>query len=147
MSASAQPISVLADLVIGIDHVGLAVSDLDEAIEKWTTVFGAKLHSREINAEQGVEEAMLEFGQGSALQLLASLSPDSPIGVFLANRGEGMQQLAIRVSDIALATEKLQAAGIETLSPAARIGTGGSSINFIHPKFTGGVLLELVEFN
>ena len=147
MSASEQPISVLGDLVIGIDHVGLAVADLDAAIKKWTTTFGAKLHSREINAEQGVEEAMLEFSQGSALQLLASPSPDSPIGVFLAKRGEGMQQLAIRVTNIEVATEKLKAAGIETLSPDARIGTGGSSINFIHPKFTGGVLLELVEYS
>lgn len=147
MSASNEQIAILGDLVIGVDHVGLAVNDLTEAIAKWTKVFGAQIHSREINQEQGVEEVMLQFASGAKIQLLASLSPESPIGVYLAKHGEGMQQLALHVTDIALATEKLSAAGIETLYASAKKGTGETSINFIHPKFTGGVLLELVQYN
>ena len=142
-----EPIQVLGDLAIGVDHVGLAVADLDKAIDRWTKVFGGELTHREINQEQGIEEAMVKFSDGTQLQLLAALSPDSPIGVFLTKHGEGMQQLAIRVTDIAVATEKLNSAGFTTLYPQAKLGTGGSSINFIHPKLTGGVLLELVQYN
>ena len=82
---------VIADLVIGVDHVGFAVQNLATSIEKWEQVFGATLHSREINQDQGVEEAMLRFSDGSQIQLLAALNPESVIGKFLAKRGEGVQ--------------------------------------------------------
>ena len=141
------PQEVIGDLVIGIDHVGLAVKDLDEAIDRWVNHYGAKLHSREVNQEQGVEEAMLQLSDGSQIQLLAALSEDSTIGKFLAKSGEGIQQLALKVSDLAKAMDRLNNAQIRTVYPAQKKGSNGTSINFIHPKSTGGVLIELVEYS
>ena len=136
---------VIADLVIGVDHVGFAVQNLATSIEKWEQVFGATLHSREINQDQGVEEAMLRFSDGSQIQLLAALNPESAIGKFLAKRGEGVQQVALQVSNLELATQRLTEAQIPTVYPTSKSGSNKSSINFIHPKYTGGVLIELVE--
>lgn len=138
---------VIADLVIGIDHVGLAVRNLDDAIEKWKTVFGAQLTSREINQEQGVEEALLRFPNNTQIQLLAALNPQSPIGKFLEKHGEGVQQVALQISNLADATQRLNDVKIPTVYPAGKPGSNGSSINFIHPKYTGGVLIELVEYS
>ena len=83
-----------------MDHVGFAVQNLATSIEKWEQVFGATLHSREINQDQGVEEAMLRFSDGSQIQLLAALNPESVIGKFLAKRGEGVQQVALQVTNL-----------------------------------------------
>lgn len=138
---------VIADLVIGIDHVGLAVQNLDDAIEKWQSIFGAKLTSRETNEQQGVEEALLSFPNESQIQLLAALNSESTIGIFLAKHGEGVQQVALRISDLATATERLNSAQIPTVYPTGKPGSNKSSINFIHPKYTGGVLIELVEYS
>lgn len=146
-----QPISPSASSVLGplverIDHVGLAVADLDVALAFYARVFGLHSVHEEINEEQGVREAMVDIaGSGSFLQLLAPLREDSPIGKFLARSGEGLQQLAFRVSDIDDAARRLQAAGVRLLYDAPKTGTAGSLVNFIHPKDCGGVLVELVQ--
>ncbi|MFZ2165017.1 MAG: methylmalonyl-CoA epimerase [Propionibacteriaceae bacterium] len=137
------------DLFICIDHVGLAVPDLDDAIKFHTEVMGWRVLHRERNDEQGVEEAMIGTGtqgaENAQIQLLAPLNENSTIAKFLVKNGPGMQQLAYRVHDVEKVAEALNARGVRTLYPAPKIGTGGSRINFCHPKDTGGVLLELVE--
>lgn len=130
---------------IAIDHVGIAVPDLEAAIAFHTGVLGGVLAHRERNEEQGVEEAMIAFGNGAQVQLLAPLSAESTIARFLDRSGPGLQQLAFRVSDVRLAAEQARAAGIRTLYDEPRRGTAGSSINFLHPKDAGGVLVELVQ--
>ncbi len=132
--------------VTRIDHVGIAVADLDEAIDFYARTFGMFVAHEEVNEEQGVREAMLEVGQsGSWIQLLAPLSPDSPIGRFLDRSGPGIQQMAYTVTDIEAACAHLRSTGVRLLYDAPKVGTGGSLINFTHPKDSGGVLIELVE--
>ena len=139
------------DLFVCIDHVGLAVPDLDEAIRFHTEVFGWRVLHRETNAEQGVEEAMIGTGdqgpENAQIQLLAPLNEESTIATFIGRNGPGMQQLAYRVRDLDAVSATLRERGVRLLFPAAKRGTGGSRINFCHPKDTGGVLLELVEPN
>ena len=117
------PQEVISDLILGIDHVGIAVQNLDKAITNWETNFGAKLHSREINPEQGVEEALLKFTDGSKIQLLAALTPDSAIGKFLAKHGEGIQQLALRVSNLEMATLRLSESKINSVYESGKSGS------------------------
>jgi methylmalonyl-CoA/ethylmalonyl-CoA epimerase len=132
--------------VTAIDHVGLAVTDLDAAIDFYTRAFGMTMIHQEVNEEQGVREAMMAVGDsGSCIQLLAPLRENSPIGKFLARNGEGIQQMALRVTDIDLAAATLKAAGVRVLYETAKRGTAGSRVNFCHPKDCGGVLMELVE--
>lgn len=137
------------DLFICIDHVGLAVPDLDEAIKFHSEVFGWRELHREVNEEQGVAEAMMGTGEqgeeNAKIQLLAPLREDSAIGKFLARSGPGMQQLAYRVADIDEASRVLRERGMRLLYPEPKRGTAGSRINFVHPKDARGVLLELVE--
>jgi methylmalonyl-CoA/ethylmalonyl-CoA epimerase len=129
-----------------IDHVGIATADLDETIALYRTLFGAVSVHEEINQEQGVREAMLVLGDGvTQLQLLAPLTPESTIAKFLDRSGPGVQQLAITVSDLAAASTHLRANGARLLYDEPRRGTGGSLINFVHPKDAGGVLIELVQ--
>ena len=129
-----------------IDHVGIAVADLDEAMAFYERTFGMRVVHEEINEEQGVREAMLAVGDsGSCLQLMAPLRPDSPIGKFLDRRGPGIQQLAYRVDDVEEVARTLRAAGLRLLYDEPKRGTAGSRVNFIHPKDAGGVLIELVE--
>jgi methylmalonyl-CoA/ethylmalonyl-CoA epimerase len=138
--------AALGPLVERIDHVGIAVADLDAAKEFYARVFGLATVHEEVNEEQGVREAMVDVaGSGSFLQLLAPLRPDSPIGRFLERSGEGMQQLAFRVHDIDAACQRLRTAGIRLLYQEPKRGTSGSRVNFAHPKDCGGVLVELVE--
>jgi methylmalonyl-CoA/ethylmalonyl-CoA epimerase len=133
-------------LLTAIDHVGIAVADLDEAISFYETVFGLRMAHREVNEEQGVAEAMMAVGDsGSCLQLLAPLSSDSTIAKFLDRNGPGMQQLAYRVTDVEQAGAILRERGMRLLYDAPRRGTAGSRVNFVHPKDAGGVLVELVE--
>ena len=135
-----------ASRVLGIDHVGIAVTDLDAAIEMYETSFGMRCVHTEVNEEQGVREAMLAVGDsGSYLQLLAPLSPDSPIGKFLDKNGPGIQQMAYRVDSVEAVSEHLRSQGMRLLYDAPRTGTAGSRVNFVHPKSAGGVLVELVE--
>jgi methylmalonyl-CoA/ethylmalonyl-CoA epimerase len=138
-----------APRVTAIDHIGIAVPDLDEAIEFYRDSFGLELAHVEVNEEQGVREAMMRVpgddGTGTAIQLLAPLTPDSTIGKFLAKHGAGMQQLAYRVADIDQASQDMRAKGLKVVFDEPRHGTANSRTNFIHPKSTGGVLVELVE--
>ena len=148
MTAGAASLSssLPAGAVLGIDHVGIAVTDLDAAVEMYETAFGMTCVHTEVNEEQGVREAMLEVGSsGSYLQLLAPLSPDSPIGRFLERSGPGIQQLAYRVRSVDELSAHLRAQGMRLLYDEPRRGTAGSRVNFVHPKSAGGVLVELVE--
>jgi methylmalonyl-CoA/ethylmalonyl-CoA epimerase len=132
--------------IMGIDHVGIAVADLDDAIAWYEQTFGLVATHTEVNEEQGVREAMLSAGDGgTAIQLLAPLRPDSAIGKFLDRNGPGIQQMAYRVMDIEATSAALRAQGTRLLYPEPRRGTAGSRINFVHPKDAGGVLVELVE--
>jgi methylmalonyl-CoA/ethylmalonyl-CoA epimerase len=133
-----------------IDHVGIAVPDLDEAIAFYANTFDMHVVHEEVNEEQGVREAMLAVGgeaggSGPCVQLLAPLRPDSAIGKFLGRSGPGLQQLAYTVEDIDAASAVLRERGLRLLYDTAKRGTGGSRINFVHPKDAGGVLVELVE--
>jgi methylmalonyl-CoA/ethylmalonyl-CoA epimerase len=131
-----------------IDHVGIAVPDLDEAIAFYRRVFGMECIHVEINEEQGVREAMLSVGPspaGGCLQLLAPLTAESTIAKFLDRNGPGVQQVAYTVTDIEATSAALRQRGARLLYDQARGGTAGSRINFVHPKDAGGVLVELVE--
>ena len=132
-----------------IDHVGIAVPDLDEAIAFYRDNFGLVAEHEEINEEQGVREAMLVPAGGdpstARLQLLAPLRDDSAIGKFIGRSGPGIQQLAYTVDDVEETSAELRAKGLRLLYDAPRRGTAGSRINFVHPKDAGGVLVELVE--
>ena len=133
-------------LFTAIDHVGVAVPDLDEAIALYRDVFGMQVLHEETNEEQGVREAMMGVGEsGSCIQLLAPLSPESTIAKFLDRSGPGLQQLAYRVTDVEAVSAVLRERGVRLLYDAPRRGTSDSRINFIHPKDAGGVLVELVE--
>lgn len=135
-----------APLFTKIDHVGIAVPDLDAAIAFYRDTLGIVSVHEEVNEEQGVREAMLAVGDGATrIQLLAPLDDDSTIAKFIARSGPGMQQLAYTVADIDAASEQIRARGLRLLYDAPRRGTANSRVNFIHPKDAGGVLVELVE--
>jgi methylmalonyl-CoA/ethylmalonyl-CoA epimerase len=131
-------------LFTAIDHVGIAVADLDEAKDFYARAFGMSVVHEEQNEEQGVREAMLAVGD-SRIQLLAPLDETSPIAKFLDRNGPGIQQLAYRVDDLDAVSATLRARGLRLLYDEPRRGTADSRINFIHPKDAGGVLVELVE--
>jgi methylmalonyl-CoA/ethylmalonyl-CoA epimerase len=144
------PLPDLPDqLFLAIDHVGIAVPDLDEAIAFYRDTFGMQVLHEETNEEQKVREAMVGVGDPAAphscLQLLAPLDETSTIAKFLDRSGPGMQQLAYRVADVEKASQVLRDRGVRTLYDEPRRGTAGSRINFLHPKDAGGVLVELVQ--
>jgi methylmalonyl-CoA/ethylmalonyl-CoA epimerase len=129
-----------------IDHVGIAVADLDVAIAFYRDTFGITAVHEEVNEEQGVREAMLMVGDGATrIQLLAPLTPESAIAKFIDRSGPGVQQIAYTVDDIDRVSAELRARGLRLLYEAPRRGTADSRINFIHPKDAGGVLVELVQ--
>ena len=132
--------------LIRVDHIGIAVFDLDTAIDWYISVLGAKLHSREINQEQMIEEATI-FLKDSTFQLISPISELSPITKFLEKRGQGLQQIAYQVSDLDAAVEYAKKQGIKVIFEVAKVGTRGSRINFLHPKDCYGVLIELVEIS
>ncbi len=146
-----SPLDLPDDLFVCIDHVGVAVPDLEAAIELYTTVFGMTVAHREVNEEQKVEEAMVQInGTGGdtttqRIQLLAPLTEESTIAKFLDRSGPGLQQLAYRVTDVEKVSAILRERGLRLLYDAPKPGTANSRINFIHPKDAGGVLVELVE--
>ncbi|WP_343601554.1 methylmalonyl-CoA epimerase [Mycobacterium sp.] len=144
----ARPILATA-LVTAVDHVGVAVPDLDTAIAWYHDHLGMILVHEEVNDDQGIREAMLAVRGaplGSAqIQLMAPLDESSVIAKFLDKRGPGIQQMAYRVSDLDALTERLREQSIRLLYDVPRRGTANSRINFIHPKDAGGVLIELVE--
>src|SRR3954449_1697166 len=145
-SMTSDTSGLTGDLFTAIDHVGVAVADLDEAIEFYSSTYGMRLAHQEVNEEQGVREAMVGVGDsGSCIQLLAPLNDESTIAKFLDRSGPGMQQLAYRVTDVEEVSRVLRERGVRTLYDEPRRGTANSRINFLHPKDTGGVLVELVQ--
>ena len=152
MSAMSDPQirgAIPEHLFLCIDHVGVAVPDLDEAIAFYRDAFGMEVVHEETNEEQGVREAMIRVGDPdsspSCIQLLAPLNEESTIAKFLDRSGPGLQQLAYRVTDVEQVSEILRSRGLRLLYDAPRRGTSDSRINFVHPKDAGGVLVELVE--
>ncbi len=132
-----------------IDHVGIACHDLAEKIEFYQSVFGLVVVSQEVHADQGVREAMLHVADGPAgssyVQLLEPLRSDTPVGKFLARRGEGLHHVGYGVPDITAALAAIGARGVRLLDERPRHGSMGASIAFLHPKDVGGVLTELVQ--
>jgi len=131
-------------LPYNIDHVAIAVTDLDIAIADFSAQYGAEPISREIIADQGVEEAMIAVG-GSHIQLLRPLDADSPVGRFLAKRGEGLHHVALAVPDLDMALAHLRDGGARLVDEMPRIGGSGNRIAFVHPAAFAGTLIELVE--
>ncbi len=135
--------------VLGLDHVGIAVADLDAAVSFYRDVLGLQVVHREENLDQQVAEVMLTSSEnglmGNQLQLLMPLAGNSVLNRFLMRRGSGLHHVAYAVSDVRSASSILRQGGLRVLYDAPRAGTRGSQINFVHPKDTGGVLLELVE--
>ena len=127
-----------------IDHIGIAVEDIDAGIELYEKSFEMELALRETVEEQGVEAALLNVGDGH-VELLAPLGPDTPVGKFLAKRGTGLHHVAYAVDDIDSTLKRLAATGIELIDAKARVGIGGSRVAFIEPRSTGRVLTEIVE--
>ncbi|OIN82309.1 methylmalonyl-CoA epimerase [Mycobacterium malmoense] len=138
-----------SSLVTAIDHVGIAVADLDAAIAWYHDHLGMILVHEEVNDDQGIREAMLAVRGAPAgtaqIQLMAPVDDTSAIAKFLDKRGPGIQQLAVRVSDLDGLSKQLRAQGVRLTYDGPRRGTANSRINFIHPKDAGGVLIELVE--
>jgi methylmalonyl-CoA/ethylmalonyl-CoA epimerase len=135
-----------SDLFTTIDHVGIAVPDLDEAIAFYAQAFGVHSVHEEVNEDQGIREAMLAVGDGETrVQLIAPLTPESTIAKFLDRNGPGLQQLAFRVEDVEAVSATLRERGLRLLYDEPRRGTSNSRVNFVHPKDAGGVLVELVE--
>ena len=139
-------------LLTRIDHVGIACRDLDAAIARYQATFGLEVVSLEVNSEQGVREAMLAAGAGLSagagpgyVQLLEPLGPDTPVGRFLARRGEGLHHVGYGVDDIGQALAMIGGRGVRLLDQRPRHGSMGASIAFLHPADLGGVLTELVQ--
>jgi len=127
-----------------IDHVGVAVEDLDAAIGLYENTYGMALVHRETVTEQGVEAVLLDVGENH-VELLAPLGPDTPVGKFLAKKGPGIHHVAYQVEDIDSVLESLKAAGVRLIDETPRIGIRGSRVAFLHPSASGGVLTEIVE--
>ena len=141
-------------LLTRIDHVGIACRDLDRTVALYQATFGLEVASLEVNQEQGVREAMLRVGASAVsvagvrpgyVQLLEPLSPDTPVGKFLARRGEGLHHVGYEVSDIGQALADVAGTGIRLIDERPRHGSMGASIAFLHPADLGGVLTELVQ--
>jgi methylmalonyl-CoA epimerase len=128
----------------GIDHVGIAVVDLDGAVELYRRTLGVEPAHRGVVESQGVEEVLFEVGD-SRIQLVGALGPDTPVGRFLAKRGPGLHHLGLRVDDVAATLESLRAVGVPLVDESPRSGSRGTTIAFVHPAGMGGVLVELVQ--
>jgi len=127
-----------------VDHVGIAVRDLEAAIASYESAFGVKCSHRETVEEQGVEEAMFRVGE-SWIQLLRPLGPDTPVGKYIEKRGEGVHHIGYGVSDLVAALEHLRSEGMQLIDEKPRRGSRGAQVAFVHPKSVGGVLVELVQ--
>jgi len=131
-------------MVVKVDHIGIAVSDLTESLKMYTDILGMTLHGTETVEEQKVKTAFLPLGE-TEIELLESTAPDGPIGKFIEARGQGIQHIAFRVDDIEAALAELKAKGVRLIDEKPRYGAGGAKIAFLHPKATGGVLIELCQ--
>jgi len=127
-----------------IDHIGIAVANLDETLKVYTDILGLKLQGTEVVADQKVRVAFLPVGD-TEIELLESTDPDGPIAKFIENKGQGIQHIAFRVDDIEAALEEMKAKGIRLIDEKPRYGAGGAKIAFLHPKSTNGVLIELSQ--
>jgi methylmalonyl-CoA epimerase len=127
-----------------IDHIGIAVEDIDAAMPLYAESFGMELTLRETVEEQGVDAALLNVGDGH-VELMAPTGPDTPVGKFLAKRGAGLHHVAYAVDDIDSTLEQLAASGVELIDAEARVGIGGSRVAFLQPRSTGRVLTEIVQ--
>lgn len=127
-----------------LDHVGIAVADLEAAVERYRRTFGLEPAHRERMEDQGVEEVLFEVGS-SFVQLLGALGPATPVGRFLERRGEGVHHVGYRVKSVADALEHLRGEGVRLVDESPRRGSRGTTIAFVHPKDMGGVLVELVQ--
>jgi methylmalonyl-CoA/ethylmalonyl-CoA epimerase len=127
-----------------IDHIGVAVDDLDAALKLYGEVLGMPLAHRETVTEQGVEAVLLDVGENH-VELLAPLGPDTPVGKFLAKKGPGLHHVAYQVTDIEATLSALKAAGMRLIDETPRVGIRGSLVAFVHPAATGGVLTEIVQ--
>ncbi len=128
----------------GVDHVGIAVEDLEAAVQHYRRLLGAEPDHRERVTDQGVEEVLFRVG-GSSIQLLGALGPDTPVGRFLARRGPGLHHIGLRVDDVAASLERLRAEGARLIDETPRPGSRGTTIAFVHPASADGVLVELVQ--
>lgn len=128
----------------GVHHVGIAVDDLDTAVDRYCSFFGAAVEHRARVEEQGVEAASLRLGSGR-IELLLPLGADTPVGRFLAGRGPGMHHVAFEVDDVAAELERLRRDGVRLIDEEPRLGLFGLQVAFVHPEATGGVLAELVS--
>jgi len=131
-------------VILDIDHVGIAVEDLDAAVEHYRRTLGVEPSHRERVEDQGVDEVLFAVGT-SSIQLLGALRPDTPVGVFLAKRGPGVHHVAYRVDDVAAALARLRDEGVRLIDEVPRPGSRDTLIAFVHPKDMGGVLVELVQ--
>jgi methylmalonyl-CoA epimerase len=127
-----------------IDHIGVAVEDIDAAIELYEGSFEMKLAHRETVESQGVEAVLLDVGEGH-VELLAPLGPDTPVGKYMAKNGAGLHHVAYAVDDIDATLERLSTAGLRLIDSEPRVGIRDSRVAFLHPRSTGGVLTEIVE--
>jgi methylmalonyl-CoA/ethylmalonyl-CoA epimerase len=127
-----------------VDHIGVAVSNLEEALKIYTDVLGLKLHGTEVVEEQKVRVAFMPVGD-TEIELLESTDPEGPIAKFIEKRGEGIQHIAFKVDDIEEALEQMRQKGVRLIDEKPRYGAGGARIAFLHPKSTGGVLVELCQ--
>ena len=134
----------VAELLTDVDHVGIAVTDLEAAVDEYRSAFGVEPVHRERVEDQGVDEVLFKVGT-SYIQLLAALGPDTPVGKFLERRGEGVHHSGYRVADINQTLEQLRAAGVPLVDEAPRPGSRGTTVAFAHPKGVRGVLVELVQ--
>ncbi len=130
--------------ILKIDHLGIAVNDIDQSRKFWSDVLGLDFEGTETVEEQKVTTAFFPVGE-SEVELLASTSPDGPVARYIEKRGQGIQHVAFRVENIEQALEELKAKGVRLIDEKPRRGAGGAKIAFIHPKATGGVLVELCE--
>jgi methylmalonyl-CoA/ethylmalonyl-CoA epimerase len=130
--------------ILGVDHIGIAAEDMDGSVNFYTQVLGLEMTGVEEVAEQKVRTAFLPVGQ-SELEILESTAPDGPIARYIARNGEGIQHIALRVDDIEAALVELKGKGVRLIDEVPRRGAGGTKIAFLHPKATGGVLLELCQ--
>jgi methylmalonyl-CoA epimerase len=131
-------------VINGVHHVGIAVDDLETAVERYRRTLGIEPSHRERIEDQGVEEVLFDV-DGSAIQLLGALGPETPVGTFLEKRGPGVHHVAYGVEDIVAALEQLRAEGVRLVDEAPRRGSRGTTIAFVHPSGMGGVLVELVQ--
>jgi methylmalonyl-CoA/ethylmalonyl-CoA epimerase len=135
---------VEASVLQDIDHVGIAVADLDAAVRDYSAALGIEPIHREVVEDQGVEEVLFRAGS-SYIQLVAALGPETPVGRFLQKRGEGLHHIGYRVTDIASALDRLRDAGVPLVDESPRHGSRGTTVAFVHPRGFRGVLVELVQ--